>query len=110
MRSLHRKWIGVAFVSSLPAAYVIYLASSSPSPPFLGGFGSASAILAWIAVRCLFSSLRTWIWMSLSSHSNRPMKLRLAGLSTQFGAAFGAILSFLLVVYFQLFKNKIPCL
>ncbi|CAH8626928.1 unnamed protein product [Heterobilharzia americana] len=97
MNSVHRKWIGIVIVSSLPAAYLICLASSSPKPPLLGGFGSASSILAWIAVRCLFTSLRTWIWMSLSSHSNKPMKLRLAGLSTQFGAALGAILSFLLV-------------
>ncbi|RTG87672.1 uncharacterized protein DC041_0009408 [Schistosoma bovis] len=67
-------------------------------------------ILAWIAIRCLFASLRTWIWMSLSSHSHRPTRLRLAGLSTQFGAALGAILGFILVVYFQLFKNKLPCL
>ncbi|CAH8564606.1 unnamed protein product [Schistosoma turkestanicum] len=110
MRSLQKKWISIAFISLLPVAYVIYLASSSPSPPYLGGFGSASAILTWIVVRCLFASLRTWIWMSLSSHSNGPMRLRLAALSTQFGAVLGATLSFLLVVYFQLFKSKPPCL
>ncbi|CAH8650272.1 unnamed protein product [Schistosoma intercalatum] len=109
-RSLQNKWISISLISLLPVAYVIYLASSSPNPPYLGGFGSASAILAWIAIRCLFASLRTWIWMSLSSHSHRPTRLRLAGLSTQFGAALGAILGFILVVYFQLFKNKLPCL
>ncbi|CAH8666092.1 unnamed protein product [Schistosoma margrebowiei] len=109
-RSLQNKWIGISLISLLPVAYVIYLASSSPNPPYLGGFGSATAILAWIAIRCLFASLRTWIWMSLSSHSHRPTRLRLAGLSTQFGAALGAILGFILVVYFQLFKNKLPCL
>ncbi|KAH8867354.1 Riboflavin transporter 2 [Schistosoma japonicum] len=110
MRSLYSKWISITLISLMPVAYVIYLASSSPNPPHLSGFGSASAILAWIAIRCLFASLRTWIWMILSSHSNRPMRLRLAGLSTQFGAALGAILGFLLVVYFQLFKSKTPCL
>ncbi|CAH8641120.1 unnamed protein product [Schistosoma mattheei] len=109
-RSLQNKWISISLISLIPVAYVIYLASSSPNPPYLGGFGSASAILAWIAIRCLFASLRTWIWMSLSSHSHRPTRLRLAGLSTQFGAALGAILGFILVVYFQLFKNKLPCL
>ncbi|KAK4475220.1 hypothetical protein MN116_002297 [Schistosoma mekongi] len=110
IRSLYGKWISITLISSMPVAYVIYLASSSPNPPHLRGFGSASAILAWIAIRCLFASLRTWIWMILSNHSNRPMRLRLAGLSTQFGAAVGAILGFLLVVYFQIFKSKTPCL
>ncbi|CAH8678685.1 unnamed protein product [Schistosoma rodhaini] len=109
-RSLQNKWISISLISLLPVAYVVYLASSSPNPPYLGGFGSASAILAWIAIRCLFASLRTWIWMSLSSHSNKPTRLRLAGLSTQFGAALGAILGFILVVYFQLFRSKLPCI
>ncbi|CAH8626943.1 unnamed protein product [Heterobilharzia americana] len=44
MNSVHRKWIGIVIVSSLPAAYLICLASSSPKPPLLGGFGSASSV------------------------------------------------------------------
>ncbi len=34
----------IGLVASLPAAYIIYLAAASPSPPHLGGAGPAIAV------------------------------------------------------------------
>ncbi|TGZ70155.1 hypothetical protein CRM22_003350 [Opisthorchis felineus] len=102
-------WVLLAVLSSIPTAYVIYLACKSPNPPQLGGFGPVLAVLSWIGLRSGFIILRTWLWLHLSSRSHEPTALRYAGLATQIGAAFGAILSFLLVAKFQLFQTKVPC-
>ncbi|KAF8570036.1 hypothetical protein P879_01713 [Paragonimus westermani] len=102
-------WLLVAGLASAPAGYVIFLATTSPNPPSLGGFGPILAVMSWILLRAGFSGLRTWLWLHVSSRSDEPMALRYAGLATQIGAALGAIASFLLVVQFHLFQPKYPC-
>ncbi|CAH8469443.1 unnamed protein product [Dicrocoelium dendriticum] len=102
-------WLLMAALASCPAAYVMFLASTSPNPPQLAGLGPVLAVVAWILVRSGFSALRTWLWLHLSSRSHRPMALRFAGLATQLGALLGAIASYLMVVHFQLFKSKSFC-
>ncbi|KAF7232495.1 hypothetical protein EG68_09143 [Paragonimus skrjabini miyazakii] len=102
-------WLLIAGLASAPACHVIFLATTSPKPPLLGGFGPILAVMSWILLRAGFSGLRTWLWLHLSSRSDEPMALRYAGLATQIGAALGAIASFLLVVQFQLFQRKHPC-
>lgn len=37
-------WSGLAFLCLIPSSYVIYLASSSPNPPFMNGFGFLLAV------------------------------------------------------------------
>ncbi|TPP64612.1 Riboflavin transporter 2 [Fasciola gigantica] len=109
LRKSYAIWMLFTILFSVPAGYIVYLAHTSPTPPHLQGVGPLMAVLSWILVRAGFGGLRTWWWLHLSSHSGETMTLRLAGLASQMGAAVGAVISFLLIVYFNFFQSKQFC-
>ncbi|VDN12536.1 unnamed protein product [Dibothriocephalus latus] len=98
----------IAVVSSVPTAYILYLAASSPSPPHLGGFGPALAIIAWILTTAGFTVQKTWITLFLVKFGNQRI-LRTLGIATQTGSVIGALISFLLTAQFNLLISKTPC-
>ncbi|KAL7053028.1 hypothetical protein AAHC03_026288 [Spirometra sp. Aus1] len=100
--------ISVAVLASVPAAYILYLAASSPAPPHLGGLGPAVAVLAWILTTAGFTVQKTWITLFLVKFGNQR-NLRTLGIATQTGSVIGAIISFLLTAQFNLLVSRTPC-
>ncbi|BHF70224.1 hypothetical protein SprV_0301327400 [Sparganum proliferum] len=98
----------VAVLASVPAAYIFYLAASSPAPPHLGGLGPAVAVLAWILTTAGFTVQKTWITLFLVKFGNQR-NLRTLGIATQTGSLIGALISFLLTAQFNLLISKTPC-
>ncbi|EUB57918.1 Solute carrier family 52, riboflavin transporter, member 3-A [Echinococcus granulosus] len=95
-------------VGSFFAGYIIFLAAASPSPPQLGGAGSAFSVLSWILMTAALNIQKTWITLHLVKHGSQR-NLRTLGIASQIGSLAGALISFLLTAQFNVFVSKAPC-
>ncbi|KAL5105443.1 Solute carrier family 52 riboflavin transporter member 3-A [Taenia crassiceps] len=95
-------------IGSFFAGYIIFLAAASPSPPQLGGAGSAFSVLSWVLMTAALSIQKTWITLYLVKYGSQR-NLRTLGTANQIGSATGALISFLLTAKFNVFVPKAPC-
>ncbi|KAM3178841.1 hypothetical protein ACTXT7_001735 [Hymenolepis weldensis] len=98
----------ICLIGTLFAAYVIYLAAASPSPPKLGGAGPAFSIIAWILMTAAFNIQNTWITLHMVKYGTQR-NLRTLGIASQIGSAIGALISFLITAEFKFFVSKPAC-
>ncbi|KAH9507716.1 hypothetical protein Btru_053522 [Bulinus truncatus] len=90
------------------STYVIYTASTSPSPPFVGHFfGSALCIVSWALAVFLLTYSKVAIATALRSKGKRS--LLWVGAASQAGSLAGAFVTFLLVNVYKLFQPANPC-
>ncbi|VDM33060.1 unnamed protein product [Hydatigera taeniaeformis] len=98
----------LSVIGSLFAGYIIFLAATSPSPPQLGGAGSAFSVLSWILMTAALSIQKTWITLHLVKHGSQR-NLRTLGIASQIGSVMGALVSFILTAKLNVFVPKVPC-
>ncbi|VUZ47962.1 unnamed protein product [Hymenolepis diminuta] len=98
----------ICLIGTLFAAYIIYLAAASPSPPKIGGAGPAFSIIAWILMTAAFNIQNTWITLHLVKYGTQR-NLRTLGIASQIGSVIGALISFLITAEFKFFVSKPAC-
>lgn len=77
----------------------------SPSPPLLGtSFGGVLMIVAWISFVGILSYAKTMITLWICEYATKTGMFWL-GMNTQFGAATGAALNFILINYSRLYNE-----
>lgn len=108
---VHKTWIITVetVLATLFGTYILVLAVLSPYPPLMDTTaGTALVVLAWI----LFSGLVSHVKASLGTifREEGSRALFWCGAITQVGSAIGAILMFLLVDVYYLFKSYDPCI
>lgn len=107
--SFQKPILPLAFVGSLCAAYIIFLATSSPSPPLQGSvFGSMLVVSTWVIFHGCFSYVKACIAGCLRS-SFKQGALFKYGAFTQIGSLTGAIVIFTVMNTTETFVAYNPC-
>jgi hypothetical protein len=78
----------------------------SPNPPLNNSsIGGILMIISWISYTAILSYAKTMITLLISDY-NGDKGLFWVGMNTQFGAAFGAAIMFLIINYTNLFQES----
>ncbi|KAF6024224.1 hypothetical protein EB796_017476 [Bugula neritina] len=88
-------------VAMASAAYIIVIASYSPTPPVEGVAGAVFMVLVWIIFTAVVSYLKVYISSILLKKGHSA--LFWAGVVTQVGSCVGAIVAFICTTVAQLF-------
>lgn len=109
--SFERPIIPLTGVGTLAAAYLIFLAKSSPDPPFRdSSVGCIIAVITSIGCHACFSYVKACIAGSLRECSLGPRKgLFYYGVATQTGSLTGAFAIFCLMKFADVFHAFHPC-
>lgn len=93
------------------AGYIIFLATSSPSPPLqYHWFGGTFAVFSWVIYHACFSYVKACIAGRLRQASfNGRKALFYYGVSTQVGSLIGSIVIFFVMNVAKPFKTYHPC-
>jgi riboflavin transporter 2 len=110
-RSYEKPIISLVSIGSVFAGYIIYIASSSPTPPLqYHWFGATLIVVSYVLYHGMFSYVKACIAGRLRQASyNGKKALFYYGAATQIGSLVGAIVIFNLMNVAKLFKSYHPC-
>ncbi|XP_076449296.1 riboflavin transporter 2-like [Babylonia areolata] len=98
----------LSVLGSVLAAYVLYTAASSPSPPLSRhALGSASVVTAWVLVVFFLTYTKISIAAILREEGRRA--LLWCGAFTQIGSLVGALVTFVVVNIYGVFQQADMC-
>ncbi|XP_076449297.1 riboflavin transporter 2-like [Babylonia areolata] len=98
----------LSVLGSVLAAYVLYTAASSPSPPLSRhALGSASVVTAWVLVVFFLTYTKISIAAILREEGRRA--LLWCGAFTQIGSLVGALVTFVFVNVYGVFQQASLC-
>ncbi|XP_035231438.1 solute carrier family 52, riboflavin transporter, member 3-A-like [Stegodyphus dumicola] len=100
----------ISMVATLVSLYAVVTAVMSPHPPLLDSeVGPPLVVLCWVFFMFTFSYIKTMVTVLLGDYWGHRA-LFWCGAVTQFGAVIGALLMFLLVNVFHVFKDDGLCI
>lgn len=108
--SFQKPILPLAGVGSICAGYILFLATSSPSPPLqTSTFGSTLVVMTWVLFHGSFSYVKACIAGSLRNCSYSKQALFNYGAFTQIGSLTGAIIIFTIMNTTKTFVSYNPC-
>lgn len=108
--SFQKPILPLTMIGSICAGYILFLASSSPSPPLQGTvFGSSIVVGTWVAFHGCFSYVKACIAGSLRNCSYSKRALFNYGAFTQIGSLTGALVIFVIMNTTNSFVSYQPC-
>lgn len=99
---------GLTVLTLLLSILVFYLAVKSPTPPLQDSWiGEMIVVFSWVAVCGLIGFIKMGITTLFRPDPGKG--LYYTGVATQIGSLVGALITFVLVNYVQVFKSYSPC-
>ena len=96
----------LTIVGTMISSYIIFCATQSPNPPLKNSsIGGLLMLASWILYVAILSYAKTMITLVLCDLNSRT-GMFWVGMQTQFGAALGALISFLLIDLTDIFNQE----